>query len=140
MAIVFVSPRKKQIISLLSIAGFFLLALIIISLVVFFAQPGQPASNKTFKKPNLNIDFSLLDSQELKALLPLDQMELQFEYQATDSKGGEVSGKISAISEDVARSKLEASGFKEIKIKKDSAGRVNPFDSYYTPPIIKKTK
>ena len=68
MAIVFVSPKKKQILFFSLIAGFFLLLLLTIILFVFLMKPEAMPAEKVFKKPNINIDFSILDSERLKEL------------------------------------------------------------------------
>lgn len=142
MAIVFVSPRKRQITFFASIAVFFLFVVIIISLIVFLSKPTVVLEDQVFKKPNIALNLSVLDSNELKALILIDQVQYDFIYEAITDKGKSITGKISALSEDDAISKLEAMKFTNIKASQEPVGRDNPFSIYYqispTINLIKK--
>lgn len=137
MAIVFVSPRKKQITFFTLIAGFFVLAIIIIALIVFFSKPVVVSEDQVFKKPNISINFSVLDSDELKKLALLDPIQHNYIYSAVTEAGKSVEGKISAVSEDDAKTKLTEMKLSSIVLQKDPIGRKEPFDVYYQQQNIK---
>ncbi|KKP32965.1 MAG: hypothetical protein A2312_02410 [Candidatus Staskawiczbacteria bacterium RIFOXYB2_FULL_32_9] len=141
MAIVFVSPKKKQILFFSLIAGFFLLLLLTIILFVFLMKPEAMPAEKVFKKPNINIDFSILDSERLKELNQLEAIEYVFTYNAMSELDKIVSGKITAVSESAAVIKLEEIKLSSIELKRESLGRENPFNIYYqqviAPPLKK---
>ena len=141
MAIVFVSPRKKQITFLVSIATFFLFIVIIVSLIVFLSKPTVVSEDQVFKKPNIVINISVLDSDELKNLVPIDPVQYDFNYVGTGEGGKLVSGKITALSLDDATAKLTAMKFVGLKVEQELAGRDNPFGVYYQiAPIINLKK
>ena len=140
MAIVFVSPKKKQITFFVSIGGFFLFILILIALIVFLSKPAVVSEGEIFKKPNININLSVLDSNELKSLFPLDPVQYVFFYQANTEKGKSASGKITATDEDDAKAKLTDMKLSNIEVQKELTGRDNPFDVYYQTTIVKNPK
>lgn len=140
MAIVFVSPKKKQILFFSLIIGFFLVLLFTIILFVFLLKPEAMPIEKVFKKPNINIDFSILDSDQLKNLNQLEAIEYVFIYNAIAELGKTVSGKITAVSEASAISKLEEIKLSNIELKRESLGRENPFNIYYQQNIVTPVK
>jgi uncharacterized SAM-binding protein YcdF (DUF218 family) len=140
MAIVFVSPKKKQILFFSLIVGFFLILLFTVILFVFLMKPEAIPQEKVFKKPNINIDFSILDSQQLKNLNQLDPIEYVFTYKAMSEEGSAVSGRITAVSEASAIAKLEQINLSSIELKKESLGRENPFNIYYEQVILPPAK
>jgi hypothetical protein len=140
MAIVFVSPKKKQILFFSLIAGFFLLLLLTIILFVFLMKPEPIPAEKVFKKPNINIDFSILDSEQLKNLNQLDPIEYVFTYNAMSELGKTVSGRITAVSDVAAIKKLEEIKLSSIEVKRESLGRENPFNIYYQQVVVPPVK
>jgi len=131
MAIVFVSPKKKILKISIAIVGFFAIGVIIITLFVFLVRPKPASEEVVFLKPNINIDFSVLDSEELAKLVLLNNIEFKFDYEAEDKDNKKVFGFVYAQSIDLAKQSLEKNGLKIIKLEKEILGRDNPFTSYY---------
>lgn len=146
MAIVFISPREKQKLFILGIAGFFLVAIVTISLIVLFAKPKNIQTEEVFHAPKIRINFDILKSARVQNLQLLPGIEKQYTYEAQDSSKKPQTGKITAMSIDGAQQLLTGLGFTQIVLKEAVAGRDNPFVPYYEikPPApvkspIKKT-
>jgi len=131
MAIVFVSPKKKILKISIAIVGFFAIGVIIITLFVFLVRPKPASEEVVFLKPNINIDFSVLDSEELAKLVLLNNIEFKFDYEAEDKDNKKVFGSVYAQSIDLAKQSLEKNRLKIITLEKEILGRDNPFTSYY---------
>ena len=131
MAVVFISPKKKQRVFFIGITAVFLLILVSITFFVFMAQPQQVAQELVFNKPKVNINFKVLDSDKFKELLPFNEMQRQFAYTAENENGAVESGFISAISIGEARKILESIDLTVQDIKEAEIGRENPFSPYY---------
>ena len=114
----------------LGITVSFLILLSLIFLIVFFSQPQSSGGVIVFNKPKVNIDFKVLDSEQLKNFEPYSQMELQFAYSATNKDGRLVEGLISAISKEAAIKFIEATELKVVRIEEVKIGRDNPFAPY----------
>ncbi len=140
MAIVFVSPRRKQLTFILTILGIFVFLILGVFLIMFFMTPKTVTQEQPFIKPNINLNLAILDSNELKKLLPLEEIERQYIYTAKDKEGKEVSGKISAVSEQLAKEALENDKLIILKLEKEISGRDNPFNIYYQIEVNKNTK
>jgi hypothetical protein len=140
MAIIFVSPKKKQVTLLIMIIGFFAIALIAIFLIIFLLKPEAVLQDNVFQKPNIKIDFAVLDSDQLKSLVQLSQIEYQFIYSAVTELGKEVTGKVVAISIEQAEEKLKSDKLVNIKLELEKSGRENPFNVYYETTTTKSTK
>ena len=76
MAVVFISPKKKQ-------KGFFMgitislaLFLSVISFWVFLAQPSVQEQKTTLNKPKVNVNLAILDSEQFKNLENFELMPL----------------------------------------------------------------
>lgn len=140
MAVVFISPKKRQRVFFTGITIIFLLVLTAVALLVFLSQPAQVAPGLVFNKPKINIDFSVLDSGQFKNLEPFGEMNASFSYTAFTEKGKVVSGFISAVSLEEARKILEGMNLSVSEIKEVDIGRDNPFAPYYQamPPVIAK--
>ena len=136
MAVVFISPKKRQKVFFMGITVVFLLFVLFISLTVFFSQPKQNGSQLVFNKPKVNIDFTVFASDSFKNLEPFTEMEFQFTYQALTKDNKNVQGLISAVSVEVARTMLEAMDLKVGSIKEVEIGRENPFTPYYQDAIV----
>ena len=130
MAVVFISPKQRQKMFFLGITVSFLIFLSVIFLIVFFSQPQTNEGPLVFNKPKVNIDFKILDSEQLKNFEPFSQMELQFTYSATNKEGKLTEGLISAVSKEEAIKFLEAIELKVVKIEEVKIGRDNPFAPY----------
>lgn len=140
MAIVFISPRQRQKVFFMGITAAVLLFLVIIALSVFFAKPKEIAPELVFNKPKVNIDFTALDSDRFKELEPFSEMEMQFSYSAVTKKGKNVTGIISAVSENAAAEILKGMDLTVIEVKEAKIGRENPFTPYYQITPLPKTK
>ena len=131
MAVVFISPKKRQKAFFIWITASFASLLILLCLAVFLAQPKEVSPELVFNKPKVNIDFDLLDSEQFKQLEPFVVLQNQFAYSAKTAKGKIVQGVLSANSIDDARKILEGMNLTEINVKESVAGRENPFQPYY---------
>ncbi len=146
MAIVFISPKDRQKVFILGIAGLFFLILIIIGLRVFLAKPKKIALEEVsyaFHAPEIRINFDVLKSDKVKNLEFFPEIEKEFNYKAQTVKGESKSGKIAAPSQEKATQILTALGLSGITLEEIKGGRSTPFRPYYeikppTPP--KKTK
>ncbi|HCC60062.1 MAG: hypothetical protein A2402_01345 [Candidatus Staskawiczbacteria bacterium RIFOXYC1_FULL_37_43] len=131
MAVVFISPKKRQRMFFAGITATFLVILAFISFLVFMAQPSPVSPEFVFNKPKFNINFNIFDSEEFKGLLPFNEMQRQFVYTAENESGNLEEGVISAVSAQEAKKVLEAMGFEIKTIEEAEAGRENPFTPYY---------
>lgn len=133
MAVVFISPKKRQKAFFMGITAVFALFLAAVSLIVFFSQPKQDQAQLVFNKPKVSIDFKILDSEQFKNLEAYTQMEMQFTYTATAKSGKVTQGLISAVSAEEARKILESLDLAVGSIQEVKVGRDNPFTPYAQP-------
>lgn len=131
MAVVFISPKQRQKVFFIGITVIFLLFLLIISLGVFSSKPKEVSPVLVFNKPKVSIDMSIFDSDQFKNLQPFTQMQTQYSYIAVDKDNKPVTGSISAVSQDEAKTILEGMGLTVSEIKQVEIGRDNPFIPYY---------
>jgi len=131
MAIVFVSPKQRQKMFFLGITILFLLFLSIVGTVVFFSKPALTLTETIFKKPNIKIDFTVLDSEQVKESSLMGRIQKQFTYSATTVKGSQESGNVFAATIEEATKKLEDEKLTNISLEEALVGRENPFTSYY---------
>ena len=108
MAIVFISPKDKEKVFILGIAGLFVLILAIIGLIVFFKKPKKIAVEDVFRAPKIKINFDILKLDKIKELELLPEIEKEFNYEAQTAQGEPKSGKISAPSPEKATQLLWA--------------------------------
>jgi hypothetical protein len=132
MAVVFISPKQRQRMFFIGITVVFLLVLVTIALLVFLSQPESVAPEMVFNKPNIAIDFRVLDSDQFKKLESFEEMQIQFSYIATTDKGEIKTGTVEASTKEIAQKTLEAQGYMVTQIQEVEVGRVNPFVPYYT--------
>ncbi|MEK7562076.1 MAG: hypothetical protein AAB509_00135, partial [Patescibacteria group bacterium] len=130
MAIVFISPKQRQKQFFIGITILFALILLIISTAVFLAKPKPVAQELVFNRPKIDINMQILDSEQVKILEPVIQMDLQFKYTGTTNKGVKTSGIIIAISIDEAKKILQGMQLSSIVLKEAKFGRKNPFTPY----------
>lgn len=130
MAVVFISPRKKQKTFLTVIAGCLVIFLIFISLWVFLSKPKESEIKITFNKPKVSINLGILDQEQFKNLDAFEKMPLQFKYTAMTKKNKAVTGFISAVSKEEAIKTLEDAGYSVGDIEEANIGRENPFLPY----------
>lgn len=131
MAVVFISPKKRQKMFFIGITVMFLLLLVAVALFVFLSQPQPAEQGVVFYKPKINIDFKVLDSDQFKSLEPFTHMQALFSYTAMTIKGQSVSGTIPAASIEDATKILQGRQLFSIEVKEFQIGRENPFTPYY---------
>lgn len=133
MAIVFISPRKKQQMFFWGIALSLIVFLAIISLIVFlpdFLSKNSNTPADMTSLPDITVNLNILDSDKVKNLQPPSSLPIAFTYTVQDKNGIQIQGNISAASKQDAQSILEKADFKVISLKEANIGRTNPFVSY----------
>ena len=130
MAVIFISPQKRQREFFIAITIFFALILILISTWAFLSQPSGPETEFVLNKPKINVNFQVLESDQFKNLEPFEMIPLQFSYTAVTSWNKTVTGLISAVSQEEARALLQESGYQVRDLKEVGTGRDNPFEPY----------
>ena len=130
MAVVFISPQKRQRAFFMGITASLVLFLIFISLWVFLSKPTQPKSSSTFNKPKVNVNLAILDLTQFKNLEHFELIPLQFSYIATTSKKVTIKGFISAVSKEEAIKMLQDAKLQVVEVKETVVGRDNPFLPY----------
>lgn len=131
MAVVFISPKQRQKMFFVGITIMFLLFVILISLGVLFAKPKPVSPLIVFNKAKVNLNMSILDTDQFKNLQPFSQMEPQYSYKATTKANKPKNGFITATSPDQARTILQDMGLTVADIQVVQPGRDNPFIPYY---------
>ena len=131
MAIVFVSPRQRQKMFFWGITILFLLILSVVGTTIFFSEPEPTLPEQVFVKPEIKINFEVLDSEQVKESLIMERVQKEFTYQAVTDKNEQKSGSIFAASMEEAKKILEDSGLLSITLEEVQIGRENPFTPYY---------
>ncbi|MDO8530203.1 MAG: hypothetical protein Q7S10_02245 [bacterium] len=137
MAIIFVSPKRKQKAFTWSITAALILFLFIISLMIFPPQFKNKLLNISSQEgavviPTVKIDFTTINSERVQGLEPFELVETEFDYIGEDQAGQKISGKISAQSLQLAKEALEATGLKVLSLTEANIGRNEPFIPYYS--------
>jgi hypothetical protein len=132
MAVVFISPKKKQKTFLAGMIISFIVFAVFLSLWVFLAQPNQVDVKYAINQPKVTLNFKIMDTDQFKSLELFTRMPRQFKYSALDSKGKTVRGYVSALSEDDARQILANNGLDAGELIEVVPGRDNPFIPYYS--------
>ncbi|MCX6721392.1 MAG: hypothetical protein NT026_02195 [Candidatus Staskawiczbacteria bacterium] len=139
MAVVFISPKQRQKVFFMGITILLLLFLTAVFAFVFFSKPKEVSPILVFNKPKVSINLSIFDSDEFIKLEPFSEMEMQYEYKATDKDKKQEEGFISAVSLEEAKNLLTSMDLTVLELKLAEIGRGNPFEPYYQPapiPII----
>lgn len=131
MAIVFVSPKQRQKMFFLGITILFLLVLSVIGAVVFFSKPKYTPEEVSFIKPEIKINFEVLDLEQVKASLLMERIQKEFAYLAITEEGGEEAGSIFAATKEEAKKSIDDSGLISVTIEEVKIGRENPFTPFY---------
>jgi hypothetical protein len=131
MAIVFVSPKQKQRLLIFVTIALFVVILVFITLFIFLSKPETVLVEQSSQRPDIKINFEILDSEQVKNLSVVEKIEQQFSYKATDQNKKIVNGKVTAGSQIVAEEMLKNMKFSDIYVEAISPGRVNPFIMYY---------
>jgi len=140
MAVVFISPKKRQKVFFLGIAITLMLFLIFVSFAVFLAKPAEVPQTLVFNKPKVSIDIGIFDSDQFKGLKSYAQMQTQYTYRATTEDNKVKIGIISAESEEEAKATLSSMGLAIAEIKEVQTGRSNPFTPYYQSEAVPTTE
>ncbi len=130
MAIVFISPKQKQKTLIFGIIGLVSLVLIIIGLGVFLKKPKAIPSERVFKPPKIEINFEILESNQVKNLEVFEKIKKEFSYQEKTEDREIQSGKILAVSREEALESLKELGLSDIVLEEIEIGRENPFVFY----------
>lgn len=130
MAIVFPSIEKKQ--KAFNAIMVVLLALILFGIPFLIFSPWLDSKiNNTVKetdyRPNLDINFTILDSDQVKNLESFPVIETEFSYTGQDKKGKKIQGLILAMSKEDAQIMLEKTGITILSLEESSTGRNDPF-------------
>ena len=134
MAIVLISPKKRQrtfFWGLISLA-----TVVLIAVASFIFVPSlknitiKIPDSQTYVTPDIKLNLSIIDSQQVKNLQLFEDIETEFSYTAQDNNGKQAVGKISAMDKDAARKSLEQMGFTIVSLQETNAGRSDPFVPY----------
>ena len=131
MAVVFISPKKRQRMFFMGITAIFLLLLVIIFFGVFSPAPKTVTQITVLNKPSVAIDMSIFSSNEFKNLQPFGQINSQYSYTAKTKNNQSKSGLITAATIDQARNILSSNGLTILTLQAAQTGRSNPFAPYY---------
>ena len=131
MAVVFISPKKRQQTFFMIITAMFLLILVSISLGVILSKPKEVSQTVVFNKSKVEVNMGIFDLDQFKNLQPFTKMESQYSYIATTKANIVKSGFITAPSIDKAGEILKGMGLSVSTIKEVEIGRDNPFSPYY---------
>lgn len=134
MAIIFISPKKKQ-------RTFFIIITVILALALFTigVMALLPEFNRRLAKtdngyvisiPEVMINFNLLDSERVKAMASFQPLLLEYRYVAANSALQKQEGVIFASSQEEAESLLKQQGLKVELLEEKNVGRSEPFVSY----------
>ena len=140
MAIVFISSKERQKMLILGIGGIILLVLLLIALRVFLVKPKPTPLEWVFKPPKIDINLEVLQSDKVKNLQLIGEIEKEFIYEAKRLGKKVQTGKVSAISQEKAIEILTQGGLSDIQVQEVRPGRENPFIFYEAPPPKTKTK
>ena len=134
MAIVLTSQEKNG--KKLIVYGGVLVVVILLGVLLFMFLPGllntAPAAvpQVSFNKPDVIINLGVLESEKVKNLQPFTPVQTEFTYTVKTAAGKQVSGNISAASQDDAQSQPQAAGYTVITVSATPVGRSDPFVSY----------
>lgn len=138
MAIVFVSPKKKQKIFFTITALIMTLFLVGVSLIALLPEFKEglaiiPINIETgyITVPEVKINFNVVDSDSVRKLEPFVILEPEFSYVAQDSTGKQLTGMLLASSQNQAETILKGMGLTIIEIREVNAGKQEPFIPYY---------
>ena len=106
------------------------LFLFVIGTIVFFSKPKLAPAEQVFVKPKIEINFEVLDLQQVKGSLLMGRVQKEFVYQSITDKNKQESGSIFAASMEEAKKILEDSGLLSITLEEVLIGRINPFVPY----------
>src|SRR3989344_2955166 len=130
MAITFVPRDKKQTLFRSIITIFLVLILFITPFLIFsplFTDQSENIFIEKVNRPDIGIDFGIIDSDEVKNLETFLVPQIEFSYKALDKNNKQVTGRIFANDENDAKNNLSNSGFKNINLEEVNIGKKEPF-------------
>ena len=130
MAVVFISPKKKQRKFFGLAVAVFLMFLAGLALLILLSRPKTPAPELVFNKPKVSLNLEIFGSEQFKNLDPFTEIKIQFAYTGTNKDNQVVSGVIDAGSEEEAEQILRDRGFIAVELESAQIGRENPFIPY----------
>ena len=133
MAIVLISSQKRQKIFLWSIATLSVLILSVIPLIIFsswFINQPKNIIQEGILRPDLRINFNIIDSDQVEDLEPFSGAVTEFTYVVEDKNGRQLVGRVLAVSQDDAKALLEGVGLKVFSLQETNIGREEPFVPY----------
>lgn len=133
MAVVFISPKRRQRIFFASVGLIFLVLFSLILGWIFISKPSKNQISVEFNKPKVTINFKVLDSDQFKSLQSFTSIQPQFKYTGKDASKKPVVGYIAAETKDDALKALQSKGFSEVEVSEVSEGRDNPYVPYSNP-------
>lgn len=135
MAIVFKQLKKAQKIFFWNIIAAMFLILFIVSLIVFppgFKRGPEIIFEELTPKPDIKINFSVIDSDKVKELESFKGAQKEFNYVVKDKNGRQLRGSISAKNQSEAEATLKDSGLEVLILQeKELPGKSQPFTPYY---------
>ncbi len=130
MAIVFISPKKRQKMFFLGITVLFLLFISFVSFVVFLSKPKVTPEEQVSITPKININFKILESDKIKYVQFMGKIEKSFDYEALTDENILKTGTILAVSAEEGKKALAAMGLTVNNFEEAKVGRDNPFTPY----------
>jgi hypothetical protein len=130
MAIVFISPKKRQKAFFIAISAILVLFFILFSISIIPSEPKKVSPKIILNKTNIEINTSIFNQDKFKKLQPFSDMKKQFSYRANTKNKKLEEGVISAESADEVREVVEGFGWSVLSIKEIEVGREDPFSSY----------
>lgn len=130
MAVVFISPKKRQKKFFIAITAMLILFLTFFAISIIPAKPKTVSPKIVLNKANIEINTSIFNQDKFKRLKPFSEMKKQFSYVATGKNKKIEKGVVSAESIKEAREIIEQSGWEVESIKEVNLGRNNPFSPY----------
>ncbi len=134
MAVVFISPKKRQRTFLMMVALASVALFVIIFVGIIFSKPQEAEPTLIFNSAKVNINTSMFGSEIFQTLQPFPSMDYQYAYKATTKSKQLRSGFVSAESSSAAKAILEDKGLTVTSLELLEIGRDNPFVPYYEIP------
>lgn len=135
MAIVFISPKKRQkkFFWLLSITV--LLAIFTVSSIIFLPEIGSMfniviVDQPILQGPDIVIQMHVLDTEQVRSLEPFEQLKIEFSYTAKNAEEKEAAGTIMAFDREHAAMLLTSMGLSSLNLTEIRMGRNEPFIPY----------
>ncbi|MEK7124545.1 MAG: hypothetical protein AAB877_02590 [Patescibacteria group bacterium] len=134
MAIIFISPKKRQRKLIIAVTALLSLIVIAVFFTTFFPEIRDRIISipvtEVSDVPEIKINFNAVNSEQVKNLELFEEIKTDFSYTAKDKNGLQVAGTIVAISKNSALRTLRDSGLEVLTIQQANIGRKEPFSPY----------